>query len=216
MQKRFNLSYIWVTGIFIILLIILLLVVEYKVKYEDNVFYRYLYFYKCDSNFCTTDNINKISDHSTLLSVYKYDYHNSVPTYQYVIGNYIIINDNDDYLYYDYVKGEIINNYDNYKLIEDSYIIVNNDDKYGIIDIDNNIVLELVYSYIDYIDNYIITIEDNKLNVLDNNLTSLIASPIEIVYNSDISIIKENNNIVINIGKDKYLYDIEKKELIKG
>ena len=42
MQSKFKLSYIWVTGIFVILLIILLLVIEYKVKYEDNTFYKYL------------------------------------------------------------------------------------------------------------------------------------------------------------------------------
>ena len=58
MQSKFKLSYIWVTGIFVILLIILLLVIEYKVKYEDNTFYKYLYFYKCESSFCTTDNID--------------------------------------------------------------------------------------------------------------------------------------------------------------
>lgn len=216
MQKRFNLSYIWVTGIFIILLIILLLVVEYKVKYEDNTFYKYLYFYKCENSFCTTDNIDKISDHSTLLSVYKYDYHDNIPTYEYVIGNYIIINDNNDYLYYDYVTGEILNNYGTYKIINDKYIIVTNNNKYGIIDIDNNISLELIYDYIDYIDTYIITIENNKLNIIDTDLNNLINTPLEIVYNSNISISKEDNNIIITIGEVKYLYDIEKKELIKG
>ena len=216
MQKRFNLSYIWVTGIFIILLIILLLVVEYKVKYEDNTFYKYLYFYKCENSFCTTDNIDKISDHSTLLSVYKYDYHDNIPTYEYVIGNYIIINDNNDYLYYDYVMGEILNNYDTYKIINDKYIVVTNNDKYGIIDIDNNISLELIYDYIDYIDTYIITIENNKLNIIDTDLNNLINTPLEIVYNSNISISKEDNNIIITIGEVKYLYNIEQKELIKG
>lgn len=216
MQKKFNLSYIWVTGIFIILLIILLLVVEYKVKYEDNTFYKYLYFYKCGSNFCTTDSIDKISDHSTLLSVYKYNYHDNIPTYEYVIGNYIIINDNNDYLYYNYLTGEILNNYDTYKVIDDNYIIVNSDNKYGIIDVDSNIALDINYDYINYIDTYILTIENNKLNVLDNNLNSLINAPLEIVYNNDITINKEDNNIVINIGENKYLYDVDKKELIKG
>lgn len=216
MQKRFNLSYIWVTGIFVILIIILFLVVEYKVRYEDNTFYKYLYFYKCENSFCTTDSIDKISDHSTLLSVYKYDYHDNVPTYEYVIGNYIIINDNSDYLYYDYVTGKILNNYDTYKVINDKYIIVTYNNKYGIIDIDNNISLDLIYDYIDSIDTYIITIENNKLNIIDSNLNNLIESPVEIVYNSNISISKEDNNIIINVGEVKYLYDIEKKELIKG
>ena len=70
--------------------------------------------------------------------------------------------------------------------------------------------------YIDSIDTYIITIENNKLNIIDSNLNNLIESPVEIVYNSNISISKEDNNIIVNVGEVKYLYDVEKKELIKG
>lgn len=216
MQKRFNLSYIWVTGIFIILLIILLLVVEYKVKYEDNTFYKYLYFYKCESSFCTTDNIDEISDHSTLLSVYKYDYHGNVPTYEYVVEDYIIINDNDNYLYYNFVRGSVLNDYDSYKNFDNKYLIVKEKIRYGLIDIDNNILLNLSYDYIDYIDEYIVTIKDNILNIKDINLENIIEFPIEMTYNSNIELNNDNNIITINIDNIKYSYDLDKKEVTKG
>ena len=216
MQKRFNLSYIWVTGIFIILLIILLLVVEYKVKYEDNTFYKYMYFYKCENSFCTTDSIDEISDHSTLLSVYKYDYHENTPTYEYIVGDYIIINDNDNYIYYNFVSGSILNDYDSYKNFNNKYLIITEENKYGLIDIDNNILLNVSYDYIDYIDKYIVTIKDNILTIKDTNLENIIEFPIEMTYNSNIKLIKDNNIININIDDTKYSYDLDKKEVKKG
>ena len=48
MLKKVKLSYIWVTGVYIILIIILYLVVEYKIKYEDgshdDVYGQYTYY----------------------------------------------------------------------------------------------------------------------------------------------------------------------------
>lgn len=211
MQSKFKLSYIWVTGIFVILLIILLLVIEYKVKYEDNTFYKYLYFYKCNNNFCTTDDINNIKDQSTLLSVYKYDYNANIPTYQYVVDKYIIINDNGNYLYYDYINGEIINDYEEYQIIKDNeivnYIIIKNNNKYGIIDIDNNSKLDIDNDYIEYIEGNIIVIKENKLDILSTNLESKLDSTLDINYNKNINIAFKNNIIEININNNIYEFD---------
>ena len=91
MQKKFKLRYIWITGIFIILIIILYLVVEYKVKYEDMTIDKYLYFYNCNYNLCVTNNIKEIKDESSIYSKYLYNNSSESPTYQYVRDKYDIL-----------------------------------------------------------------------------------------------------------------------------
>ena len=51
---------IWITGLYVILIIILWLVIEYKVKWESADLNRYVRFYNCSGSLCTTEeNINK-------------------------------------------------------------------------------------------------------------------------------------------------------------
>ena len=45
---------VWVLGVYIILGLILYLVIEYKVKWESLDTNKYLYFYDCESNLCTS------------------------------------------------------------------------------------------------------------------------------------------------------------------
>ena len=44
----------WIVGIYVILGLILYLVVDYKVKWEDRDLNTYLYFYNCSGDLCTT------------------------------------------------------------------------------------------------------------------------------------------------------------------
>jgi len=221
-MKRNKLTYIWVTGIFTILIIILYLVVEYKVKYEEGTFYKYLYFYKCNNDLCSTINENDIVDKSKIYSVYKYNYNDNTPTYTYINNNYIVINDNNNMYYYDYIKGEIISNYQSYELVLDNLIIKNND-KYGIINIDNIIVEDMIYDSITYSDNlyklsiddnvkylyigneYTIVIENNKISTFDKNNTLL--TNVEIDTFTNVSIKDLDSYIEINIDNNKYKYD---------
>ena len=54
---------IWITGLYVILIIILWLVIEYKVKWESADLNRYVRFYDCSGSLCTTEeNINKYYD----------------------------------------------------------------------------------------------------------------------------------------------------------
>ena len=46
---------IWITGLYVILIIILWLVIEYKVKWESADLNRYVRFYNCSGSLCTTE-----------------------------------------------------------------------------------------------------------------------------------------------------------------
>ena len=163
MQKKNNFKYIWVTGIFLILIIILYLVVEYKVKYEDKVIYNYLYFYNCNDNLCVTNDLDEIKDENSIYSKYLYDNTSDVPSYKYVKDDFVIIKNSDKYYYYNYVKGTILSSYQEYIILDNDYLIVKNNDKYGIINIDNEIILEIKYDKVEYIDDeFIVYIDKEK------------------------------------------------------
>ena len=207
MLKKVKLSYIWVTGVYIILIIILYLVVEYKIKYEDGIFFNYLYFYNCNDELCTTNNYDDIKNDGLVYSIYRYDYNGEIPTYEKINNQYLILNDNKNYLYYDYIEGKVVNDYQEYKNINNEYLIVKNNEKYGIIDIDNNSKLDIDNDYIEYIEGNIIVIKENKLDVLSTNLESKLDSTLDVTYNKNINITLKNNIIEININNNIYEFD---------
>ena len=54
--KKENLyKIIWITCLYVILIIILWLVIEYKVKWESADLNRYVRFYNCSGSLCTTE-----------------------------------------------------------------------------------------------------------------------------------------------------------------
>ena len=56
MKKKKNvLRIIWVIGVYAILLLLLYLVVDYKVRWEDIDQNTYLYFYNCSGDLCTAE-----------------------------------------------------------------------------------------------------------------------------------------------------------------
>lgn len=210
MKRSNRFTYIWVIGIYLILLIILLLVVEYKVKYEDHTFYNYLYFYKCNNKLCSTDNFEKIEDKSTLLSVYKYNYKDDIPTYEYIVSDYVLINDNNKYVYYDYVKGEIINNYSEYRVVKKdniaNYLIVKNETKYGIIDVDNKVVVDFKYDDIIHSNNLFIVKEGTGYNIINIEDKKILNNNSDYIYidSSVIIEIKDNKLDILDLsGKSK-------------
>ena len=52
---------LWLLGVYAILIVILVMIIEYKVKWESKDFSTYLYFYNCSNNLCTTS--NSVSDY---------------------------------------------------------------------------------------------------------------------------------------------------------
>ena len=129
---------IWVSCIFLVLIVILVMIMDYKINYEyleENN----LYFYNCDGNLCTTE----VKDNSLdLYSVYECRYE-ECPKFTSIINeNYVLLRDNDNsYELYNYKDGNVISaGYDSYIFIDNNYIIVSKGNKYGVIDIDDNVI----------------------------------------------------------------------------
>lgn len=215
MLKKFKLSYVWIAGIYIILIIVLYLVVEYKIKYEDGIFFKYLYFYNCSDELCATDKYDDIKNDGLVYSIYRYDYNGEIPTYEKISDKYLILNDNGNYLYYDYVDGKVVNDYQEYKNINNEYLIVKNNEKYGIIDIDNNSKLDIKYDYINYGVEIFVAVKDNTLDVLNMDFTSILEDKITINDSDNIKFNLNKDTIDIMIGENKYIYDLINKKITK-
>lgn len=145
---------IWVGCIFLLLIVILLMVMDYKINYqylEEN----YLYFYECDEEVC----INSTSDDDLVLySRYECRYE-ECPKFDRIINeDYALLKESDNsYELYNYKNGNVISaGYDNYAFINDDYIIVTQGTKQGIIDKDDNVVIDLIYDQIGWYTNSVL------------------------------------------------------------
>lgn len=139
---------IWITSIFALLIVILLMVMDYKINYQySNKIGSKLYFYDCDGKVCTTTTKNK---NKKLYS--EYTCYNLCPSYKGTINNdYVILKENSGLILYNYKLGiKITEGYDEYKFIDDKYIIVTKTKLDGIIDLDNNIIINPEYTQIGY------------------------------------------------------------------
>jgi len=196
---------IWIIGIYLALIIIFYLVVRYKVEWETKDFNRYLYFYNCSNQLCTSD-IEQEKYYGKLLC--KDD------ICPYIVerkNDYLIIKDDTNSYLYDYVNDKIINNkYNDYYFINNDLIAIENrEGKYGIIDIQDNVISEPKYNkIIDYQNGYLIYQDNNKYG-LKNVITSkeIITGYDEMSFvNEKYVVIKKNNKYML------YNYN-EKKEL---
>lgn len=199
MEKRSNKIWriIWIIGIYALLVTILYLVVLYKVKWENKDLNKYLYFYRCSNELCT--------------SMYKpQEYFSSImckdetcPYITEINGNNVILNYNDTNEYiYDYISGQVVNDkYLKYHFMDDGNIIVKNKKNfYGIIDRDGNTVIDFKYDeIISYKDNYLIFKKNGKIGI-DNNVSNI---HIDAKYD-DISVI----NALLFVFKDNNDYYI--------
>ena len=190
---------IWITGLYVILIIILWLVIEYKVKWESADLNRYVRFYNCSGSLCTTEeNITKY--YSKLVCS------NNCPRIIEIINDKIaILAINNKELLYNYIDGNIINEeYSEYMKISDELFIVTKDNKKGIINIDGNTILSSIYDDIkEYKDNVVTVNTLDKWGIV--NLED--GSKIEPFYNS-INIINSKKFIVeLN---DKFLSILKK------
>ena len=158
---------IWVVGVYATLVLILYLVVLYKVKWEDLDLNRYLYFYECSNELCTSESIV-----NNYYSSIRCD-DNICPYITEKKDNYVILKKDTKSYVYDYQKGEIINNtYNDYHFTNDNYLIAtNNENLQGIInyegetifEFNRNDILDYNYGYITYKENKKIGITNNKL-----------------------------------------------------
>lgn len=229
MKKNKLWHLIWIIGIYASLLVILYLVVQYKVKWEDKDLSKYLYFYNCGNQFCTTDNKSLTNNYYSKIKCEK----NNCPYIADINNNFVILVSDDSEFVYNYKTGKIVNEYySKYSFVNGYLLAKNNNDKYGIVDLDGNIQVEFKYNKItDYKDSYIAYSENSKIGIVneENNINikptyekvSLISDSIYAycednkyyiaAYDTELPINNENydyvdsiNNLIITIKDKKF------------
>lgn len=172
-MRKINIAkIIWVSSIFIILIIVLLLVMNYKINYQYLTHYK-LYFYDCSGNLCVTE----VEDNSNLLYS-KYDCgYEECPVYlKNLQDTYAVLKKDSAYILYNYrTSHAITQDYHDYQVLNDKYLIVTKSAKKGIIDINGNIIIAPKYEEIgdntkEYLSgynlNYIIAKKDDKYGII--------------------------------------------------
>ena len=150
MKEKINIARtIWILSIFALLIVILLMVMDYKINYQYSS-ENFIYFYKCSDKVCTTNTKNNKKK-----AYSKYECYNICPTYKKTINNdYALLKDDTGYILYNYKLGiKIAEGYDNYVFITDKYIIIEKNKLEGVIDTDNNIIISPEYTKIGYYKN---------------------------------------------------------------
>ena len=189
----------WITSLFLILIITLILIAHYKINYEY-LNYNYLYFYECDSNLC----MSSVKDDSKLIySEYKCGY-DVCPSYlKKVKDDYVLLEKDKEYILYNYRTSSIISSdYEDYEFINSNYIIVTLNKKKGIINLKNEKITEIIYDDIgiknnEYLSGYnlsnIIVKKENLYGIISFKTGEIVE---EIKYKED-----ELNYLLDNIDK---------------
>lgn len=146
MKRKINVARIvWVVSLFLLLIVILLMVMDYKINYQF-LKHDYLYFYECEETICVTN----VKDNSKkLLSKYDCEYENC-PSYKKTISDeYALLEKDTTNILYNYKKNTIIStDYDDYEIIAGKYIIVKSNELYGVITTDNKVIISPTYNEI--------------------------------------------------------------------
>lgn len=144
---------IWVTALFLLLIVILLMVMDYKINYQylpNNE----LYFYECDGNLCVMEVVDENS-----LMYSKYDCGlEECPFYRKKLDdNYVLLEKDGEVILYQYLDGKVISqDYDEYMVLSSDYFIVKMGEFYGVIDNDNHLVVNVDYEQIGhYVNEYL-------------------------------------------------------------
>ena len=156
MMKKINIPrFLWVTCLFLELIIILVVVIDYKVNYQY-LTNNSLYFYDCDGVLC----VSEIKSTDEIYSVFSCGTDNC-PVYQKVIeDDYAILSYGNSLTLFDYKKGKVISKgYDDYEFINSNYIIVSKNKNKGVINLNDELTVKMLYEEIgrntsDYITGY--------------------------------------------------------------
>lgn len=174
MKKEINIpKIVWVSGIFVLLIVILLLVMDYKINYQfasKNI----MYFYSCDEELC----IARIKDNSKkLFSKYECGY-NDCPEYKKQISDdYALLEENKKNILYNFKKGTIITDkYESYEQIDSEYLIISKNNKYGIMKLTGQEIVAPTYDNIGKRENNFLTgYNSNAIIAKKNNKYGLIS-----------------------------------------
>ena len=193
MKNKNNLWHlIWVVGIYVILVAVFLLVIEYKVKWENRDLNTYLYFYNCSGELCTTN--NTVSNYYSKAKCEK----KICPYIKEKYENYVVLaTDTKEYIF-DYVNDKVVNEtYAKYSFIHENLIVKNEENKYGVISLNNDLLVEPTYNKInDYKDGFLAYSENGKVGVINAEKNVNITPSYE-----DVIIIDEENYAYLEDGK---------------
>lgn len=172
-MKKVNFARVtWITCTFLGLIIILIMVMDYKIHYQY-LTKNQLYFYECDTNLCVTE----VKDDSKLMYSYYDCGYDFCPTYKKNIeDDYVLLEKRGGNILYDYRKGTIISQeYNDYQFLSSKYILVTKNSLQGMINLKNEIMINPNYQQLgipqeDYISGYnynsIIAKKDNKYGII--------------------------------------------------
>lgn len=173
-MRRHNFGRIlWVSSLFLLLITILLMVMDYKINYQY-LEEKNLYFYECDGTLC----VSEMKDETSLVYS-KYHCQGECPYYQKNLDdNYVLLSQKNSskLILWNFRSGEEISNqYDDYTLLDTNHFIVTQGKKRGVIDKKNRIIIPISYDEIGiYKDNLltgynfenIIVKNDNKYGII--------------------------------------------------
>ncbi len=190
----------WVGGIYLFLVLILVLVIDYKVKWEGRDLSKYLYFYDCSGNLCTTE--LKISNYYS-----RYKCVDFCPRVRNVLDNNIVILEGvKSGAIFNYKEGKVLNDkYVNYVSLDKNRILVSNGTKKGIIDLSNKVILPCEY------DDISTSISGNYIGVKKGDLWGLksLSSDKEVVYQYEDFYIIKDNNLLVSLNNKYYFVNFE-------
>lgn len=147
---------LWVTSLFLLLIVILLMIIDYKINYQyltKNI----LYFYECDGNLCSSETKD---ENKLMFSKYECG-EEECPYYKENIGDdYVILEykNKTNRLLYNYREGKLASSsYETYSMLDSNHFIVTKKNKQGIINDNDKVIVELLYEQIGYLN-------DNELS----------------------------------------------------
>ena len=156
-MKKINIARkVWILSIFLILIVILIAIIDYKVHFEY-LANNSLYFYDCSGNLCVTEVKN---DNHLLYSKYQCGYEECPIFKSELDDNKVLLENDDKTILFDYRLGNVISSdYDNYQILNSNFLIVTRNQMQGIIDIDNNQTVAVNYDQLgiireDYLTGY--------------------------------------------------------------
>lgn len=194
------------------LMVVLYLVVLYKVTWETKDFNKYLYFYSCSDLVCTTENKPAGIEYNKIICE-----NDKCPYISSVLGDIVLLNNDDKSWLYDYKKGEVYSDsYIKYELLSNEcFKVTDNNFMQAIMNKDLELLTTKKYEKIIDYSHGMIAYEEKGKQGLDYASGEAIISPkydeLVIIDNTMYYALNGNKyqiyNVVNNAPKNNVKYD---------